>query len=204
MNKVITISREFGSGGRELGRRLAEQLNMVYYDEEIISEIAGRTELAKQYVEQIVEQRRLVPFPIHIGRSFYPVQNPGFQMQQKILLEQHKIICEMAERSDCVIVGRCADYILQDYTPFRIFVFANLESKIIRCKKKATNGSDLTVQELRRQIAAIDRKRAAYYRDYTGLQWGEKKNYDLCINTTGTEIKEIVPPLAQLFCKIKG
>lgn len=204
MNRSITISREFGSGGRELGRRLAEQLNIAYYDQEIISEIARRTDLAEHYVEQIVEQKRLVPFPIHIGRSFYPVQNPAFQMQQKIFSEQHKIICEMAEKSDCVVVGRCADYILQEYRPFRIFVYADLESKIMRCRKKAAGDTDLTGQELRRQIAAIDRKRAAYYRDYTGLQWGEKKNYNLCVNTTDVEIKEIVPALAQLFHNTKG
>lgn len=204
MSRSITISREFGSGGRELGRRLAEQLGMAYYDQEIVSEIARRTDLAEHYVEQIVEQKRLVPFPIHVGRSFYPIQNPVFQMQQKILLEQHKIICEMAEKSDCVVVGRCADYILRDHGPFRIFVYAGMESKIMRCRKKAADDSDLTDQELRRQIAAIDRNRAAYYRNYTGLQWGEKKNYDLCINTTDVVIKEIIPSLAQLLHSIKG
>lgn len=204
MNKVITISREFGSGGRELGRRLAEHLGMAYYDQEIISEIARRTDLAEHYVEQIVEQKRLVPFPIHVGRSFYPIQNPAFQMQQKILLEQHKLICEMAEKSDCVVVGRCADDILREHKPFRIFVYADLDSKITRCREKATDDTPLEDQELRRQIAAVDRKRAAYYRDYTGLQWGERKNYDLCINTTDALIKELVPALAQLFCAIKA
>ncbi len=144
-----------------------------------------------------------MPFPIHIGRSFYLVQNPAFQMQQKIFLEQQNIIREMAEKSDCVIVGRCADYILQDNKPYRIFVYADLDSKVMRCRKKAADGERLTDQELKRQIASIDRNRAAYYRDYTGLQWGDKKNYNLCINTTDIVIKEIVPALVQLFSMIE-
>lgn len=109
----------------------------------------------------------------------------------------------MAEKSDCVIVGRCADYILQDNKPYRIFVYADLDSKVMRCRKKAADGERLTDQELKRQIASIDRNRAAYYRDYTGLQWGDKKNYNLCINTTDIVIKEIVPALVQLFSMIE-
>ena len=78
MNKVITISREFGSGGRELGRRLSELLHIAYYDQEILTEIAKRTELAESYIEQVVEQTPMMSFPIHVGRSFYPMMNPAF------------------------------------------------------------------------------------------------------------------------------
>lgn len=156
MNKIITISREFGSGGRELGRRLSEQLNIAYYDQEIISEISKRTELAEWYVEQIIEQKQAVTFPIHIGRSFHPLRNPVFDLQQTVFLEQHRIIKELAEKSECVIVGRCADYILKDYQPFRIFVYADMESKIIRCRQKTPSDEHLTDKELKRQIVFID------------------------------------------------
>lgn len=199
MNKIITVSREFGSGGRELGRKLSEQLNIAYYDQEIISEISKKTDLAEWYVEQIVEQKQAVTFPIHIGRSFHPLQNPVFDLQQTDLLEKHCLIKELAEKSECVIVGRCADYILKDYQPFRIFVYADMESKIIRCRRKTPSDEHLTDKELKRQIALIDKKRANYYNDYTGQQWGHKLNYDLCINTTNTMIKSIVSALSKLF-----
>ena len=125
VNKIITIGREFGSGGREIGRRLSENLGFAYYDQEIISEIAKRTSLSEKYVEAIVEQHSLFSFPIHIGRSFYPVADPALDQTLKIYQEQTRIILEMARKSDCVIVGRCADFILKEENPFRIFVYAD-------------------------------------------------------------------------------
>lgn len=135
---------------------MSEQLNIAYYDQEIISEISKRTELAEWYVEQIVEQKQAVTFPIHIGRSFHSLRNPVFDLQQTVLLEQHRLIKELAEKSECVIVGRCADYILKDYQPFRIFVYADMESRIIRCRPKTPSDEHLTDKELKRQIALID------------------------------------------------
>lgn len=107
MNRVITIGREFGSGGRELGRRLSEHLKFAYYDQEIISEISRRTALSEQYVQAIVEHQPSVSFPINIGRSFYPAPTPVFDQERSVYREQARIITEMAQKSDCVIVGRC-------------------------------------------------------------------------------------------------
>lgn len=199
MNNIITISREFGSGGRELGRRLSEELKIAYYDHEIVSEIAKRTELAERYVEQVIEQKPFITFPIHIGRSFYPIQDPVLLQHQAILLEQHRIIKEIAVRSDCVIVGRCADYILHEYDPFRIFVYADMESKLLRCRSKASKDENLSDKELKKKITSIDKNRAAYYFDHTGQEWGHRLNYDLCINTTNTVIKALVPAISKLF-----
>ena len=114
MNRIITIGREFGSGGREFGRRLAEALGFAYYDQEIISEIAKRTSLSEQYVEAIVEHQPSFSFPIHIGRSFYPAVNPAFEQTMAVYQEQARINTQMAAKSNCVIVGRCADYILKE------------------------------------------------------------------------------------------
>ena len=199
MNKIITIGREFGSGGRELGRRLSEALGFAYSDQEIVSEIAKRTSLSEQYIEAIAERHPLFSFPIHIGRSFYLSANPVFEQTMKVYQEQARIITEMAEKSDCVIVGRCADYILKELKPFRIFVYADMESKIKRCREKAPADEQLTDRELRQQISGIDKKRAKYYEFYTGHSWGDKLNFDLCINTTQTVIKEIIPAIAKLF-----
>lgn len=199
MNRIITIGREFGSGGRELGRRLAEELGIAYYDREIIVEIAKRTELSEQYVQQIVEHRPLNLMPITIGHSICPVPHPLMEQNQEIYRQQAQILTEMSQKSDCVLVGRCADYILKDENPLKIFVYADMASKIARCRLKAPENEHLSDHEMRKQIKRIDRNRAKYYEFYTGRKWGDKLNYDLCINTTNTEIKKIVPRIAKLF-----
>ena len=199
MNKIITIGREFGSGGRELGRRLSEKLGFAYYDQEIISEIARRTEMSEHYVQSVVEHQPHFSFPIHIGRSFYPAASPVFDLTMTIYQEQSRIIQEMAMKSDCVIVGRCGDYILRDQKPFRIFVYADMESKMIRCREKASQEEKMTDKELKQHILGIDKKRAKYYEFYTGHKWGDNLNFDMCINTSHMVIKEMVPALAKLF-----
>ena len=199
MNKIITIGREFGSGGRELGRRLSEELGFAYYDQEIISELSKRTFLSEQYVQAIVEHRPSFSFPIHIGQSFYALGNPAFEQTMNIYKEQARIIAEMAYKSDCVIVGRCADYILNDYNPFRIFIYSDMKSKIKRCREKGSESETLNEKELRQKISGIDKKRAKYYEFYTGHPWGDKMNFDLCINTTKTSVKELAPVIAKLF-----
>lgn len=199
MAKIITIGREFGSGGRELGRRLAEALQIAYYDKEIITEIAKRTSFSEQYVKQILEQRPVPLFPITTGRTITPMDNPMMEQSQSIFREQSNIIKEMAAKSNCVIVGRCADYILKEQHPFRIFVYADMESKISRCREKSPEHEHLTDKELKQQIAKVNKGRAKYYEFYTGQSWGDKLNYDICINTTRTVIKDVVPVLAKMF-----
>lgn len=122
-----------------------------------------------------------------------------FQITQAVYAEQTKILKEMGEQSDCVIVGRCADYILRDDKPFRIFVYADMESRIKRCQSRAPEGENLTDKEMKQKIQSIDKGRAKYYEFYTGLKWGDKANYDFCINTTNLNIKDAVPHIAHLF-----
>ena len=163
MNKIITISREFGSGGREFGRRLSENLGFAYYDQEIVQEIAKRTELSEKYVQQVMSHRPLSSFPIHIGRSFRMMADANMDQSQNIFREQCSILREMAAKSDCVIVGRCADYILQEENPFRVFLYADMPSKVKRCREKNYEKEELTDRELERRIAAVNRRRAEYY-----------------------------------------
>ena len=190
MNKIITIGREFGSGGRELGRNLAEVLGYAYYDREIISEIAKRTSLSEKYVQNVAEHKPVIPFPIHTGRTFWAVM-PDYD--HSVQQEQHRIIREIAAKSDCVIVGRGADYILRDASPFRLFVYSDIESKLARCRKNESAdytegaqheaGASLSDKELTKRIDHINKSRADYYEFYTGQKWGARENYDLCVNT---------------------
>ena len=203
MNRVITIGREFGSGGRELGKRLSERLHMAYYDQEIVIEIAKKTKLAESYINQVMDSGPSVFFPITIGRTMYPQMDPTLDLNNTIYLEQSRIIREMAEKSACVIVGRCADYILREMNPFRLFVYADMAAKIERCRKKAPEGEHLSDKEMRAQISKVDKRRASYYQFYTGQDWGDRLNYDLLINTSNVPIKEIVEAVANMVERIK-
>ncbi|MCH5163533.1 MAG: cytidylate kinase-like family protein [Clostridiales bacterium] len=199
MNKIITIGRELGSGGRELGKRIAEKLGYAYYDNEIISGIAEKTDLAESYVKQIVEKNPVANFPITIGHSFYPPMNFNMDQTTNIYVQQSNIITEMADKSDCVIVGRCADFILRERNPFRIFVYASPKSRIERCRQKASENEDVSDRQLWRNIRRVDKHRAKYYLFYTGRKWGDKMNYDLCINTTNANIKTVAEAVVKLI-----
>ena len=200
MNKIITIGREFGSGGREFGRRLAEELGIEYYDKEIIAAIAEKTSMSQEYVQEVLEGKPHHLYPITIGQSMFIADTFYIHQEQSIYLAQCEIIRDLAQKSSCIIVGRCADYILKDLKPFRIFVHADIESRIKRCKARNTEAqAHLTEKEIKKQILSIDKNRAKYYDFYTGNEWGNKENYDLCINTTGVNIKEIVPIIAKIF-----
>ncbi len=197
--KVITIGREFGSGGRELGRRLAEQLGFQYYDKEIITEISKNTSLSEDYIKQVIEKNPHNLFPITIGNSFSYAGDYAFAQMQSIFTAQSEIIETLAGKSNCVIVGRCADYILREQNPYRIFVYANMDSRVKRCQLRSPQSEDMTEKQLIKSIKSVDKNRANYYEFYTGQKWSDKLNYDLCINTSYTEIKSIVPSIAKMF-----
>lgn len=197
MNKIITIGRQFGSGGREVGRRLAEALGIEYYDKEIVTEIAKNTSLSEEYVHSVIEKKPHPLFPITVGQSFFISDSYYLKQMGEIYAKQSEIIKELATRSDCVIVGRCSDYILRDFKPFRLFVYAEMQSRINRCRAREEGDAD--EKQIKRQIERVDKDRAAYYEFYTGKRWGAKENYDICLNTTDINIKEVIPHLAKMF-----
>lgn len=197
MNRIITIGREFGSGGRELGLRLSQRLGIAYYDQEIIAEISKRTELSEQYVRKMAEKKPMFSFPLHIGRSFHYMQNSPWDLNLSIFREQSAIIREMAEKSDCVIVGRCADDILREMNPLRIFVYGDMETKLERCRKRAGSDEKMTDREILSNIRKIDKNRSEYYGLYTGKVWGDKQSYDLCINTSKISVERASELLAE-------
>ena len=168
--KIITISREFGSGGRELGKRLADALGIAYFDREIIEEIAKKTSLDAEYIERTLDAGISAgAFPITYSRTFSLPHSVN--TTASLLAQQHKIVHSLAARGDCVIVGRSADALLEEYHPIRLFVYADMPSKVARA-------------------------RAANHDFISALKWGDMHGYDLCINTSGVTIKDIVPQIA--------
>ena len=160
MNRIITIGREFGSGGRELGYRIAEKLQIAYYDQEIITEIAKRTALSEDYIRQIEERRPIMHFPIHTGHSFYLTSEPTFYPEFSIYTKQHELLRELSCKSDCVIVGRCADHILREQKPVRIFAYADMESRIKRCMERHPEDENLTEAQMKKRITERGRPSA--------------------------------------------
>lgn len=193
MNKVITISREFGSGGREIAKRLSDELGFTYYDSEIITLLSNSTGLKEEYLRNISE-KGIYPYPFQFGKTFSMMSSLQ-NVQNSVLIEQQKIIKEIAEKGNCIIVGRGADTILKEYHPFKIFVYANLESKVERCMAKAPKEENLSEGELIKKIEKVDKNRRNYNSIISNREWGKKENYDLCINTSNIEIKKIVKPL---------
>lgn len=194
---IITISREFGSGGRELGKRLADYLDIYYFDREIVSQVAKKANMDINYVEDFFNKGIAKQFPITIGGTF----NFAFTTQNdtiKLFKEQQEIVRKLAEQGDCIVVGRNADIILEDEKPFKIFVYSTLEAKMERCRQRGPADEHLTDKELRKKIKQMDKSRAEYHDIISDIPWGDKSAYNLCINTDDIEIKEIIPYVGEM------
>ena len=196
--RIITISREFGSGGRELGKRLADALGFAYYDREIVSSIAEKCNLDEGYVENVLRKGLTINVPVTFGHTFYFYSDPTSENELKVLNTQQQIIKELALRGDCVMVGRSSGIILEKYNPLRLFVYADMEWKVKRCRERASAEEHLTDRELEKKIRQIDAGRARHQKLHTDRKWGAPEGYDLCINTTNLEIKKIIPGLKEM------
>lgn len=194
--KIVTISREFGSGGRELGKRLAEELNCDYYDKEIIAEIAERCKVNEEYAEYLLSHNFPSSDNITLRNSFHiPATLQMTHIQ--VLCEQSNVIKEIAKTGrDCVIVGRNADLLLEDYCPYNIFVCADTETKLKRCREYAKDGEVLSDKEILKKMKRIDKNRKKTRAIISDLPWGDKQTYNLIVNITGWEIKDLVPLVA--------
>ena len=194
--RIITVSRQFSSGGRELAKRMADILGFDYYDKEIIAEIAKSTNLEKDFIESsLINGYRAIP--LHFARSFsFAYASTG---KSQLLVEEKRVIDAIAKKGkDFIIVGRNADLLLKEYKPLNIFVCADLESKIQRCIDKALIGENPTRKEIEKKIKEIDKNRASTRAILSESKWGECVNYHLTINTTGWQIKELTPIISAL------
>jgi len=194
--RIITVSRQFSSGGRELAKRMADILGFDYYDKEIITEIAKNRCLDEDYVESALSNG-CKAIPLHFAKSFsFAFASTG---KSELLVEEKKVIDKIAKKGrNFIIVGRNADLLLKDYNPLNIFVCADLESKIQRCIDKALIGEKPTRKEIEKHMKQIDKTRAGTRALISETKGGECSNYHLTINTTGWQIKELTPVVSKL------
>ncbi len=173
MKYVITIGREYGSGGRFIGKKVADMLGIPFYDNELITEACKDSGLSPAVFETFDEKTD--GFFSGAGMYSYDIS-----LSQKVFLAQFDAIKKIADKESCVIVGRCADYVLRDVPNVcNIFICAPMEEKI----KRAVEFYGLNPEKAASQIIKKDKKRKGYYNFYTDLDWGKASNYDLCINS---------------------
>ena len=196
-NYVISISREFGSGGRLIGKRLAAHLGIPCYDRTIIQKTSEKSGLSPDFIARAEERARsrfhLSIAPIGIGVPAFA--NQGVPVSHQAFFAQAEVIRELADEGPCVIVGRCSDYVLGERPEcLKVFVHADLPSRVERCVEEYHIPSD----DMERRILQMDRGRANYYNYYTGHTWGDMRRYDLTLNSTTTGIQGAVELIAAL------
>ncbi len=203
MRSIITISREFGSGGREIGKTLADDLGIAFYDKELLELAAKESGICEElFVKH--DETYTNSFLYSLVMGSYPVTpdgrlNPELPLDHRIFLAQFDTIRKLAQKGPCVIVGRCADYVLKaDDRVLNFFITGNMAQK----KRRILERYDIEKNKAEDFIRKTDKRRANYYNYYSDMKWGEAKNYDLCINSSKTGIKGAVE-LMKSYIEIK-
>ena len=209
MKKIITISREYGSGGRLIGKLVAESLGYDFYDKEIIDMAAQESGLSPDFIKK-TEQNLSSGFLYNLllGSSYSGTANGassinGTQMlplADQVFNAERKVILDLAKKGNCVIVGRCADYILNtsdeidSKSLLNVFIYGNLEEKL----KRIENLYKEPEQAAKKTIQQIDKRRANQYNTFTEATWGDRKNYDIMINSSTAGIEETARLISEI------
>ncbi len=200
MKKIITIGRELGSGGRTIGKMLANRLGISYYDRELIDEASKNSGLSKRYIEsneQSVTSSLLYNIAMGASYGYGILQNANQQtlpLSEQIYIAQKEIITKYANKGRCVIVGRCADQILSDRNDvLKVFIYSNTENRIERAVKEY----GMTKEGAAKDIKLSDKARAQHYFKFTEKNWGERQNYDLMLNSAALGFESCV----NIICK---
>jgi cytidylate kinase len=196
MKKIITISREYGSGGRTIGQEVAKLMGYAFYDKEIIDIAAKDSGLSPEFIEkteQNISSGWL--YSLLLGSSYAATgttgvpagsQNPILPLADQVFNAQRKAIIGIAKKGPCVIVGRCADYILKhcdEINPddvLNVFIYAPIDDKI----KRAIEQKKIKSEDAKRTVLQIDKRRANHYNTFTETTWGDRKNYDVLFNSS--------------------
>lgn len=196
MDKIISISREFGSGGREIGFRLAKKLGIPFYDKEIIEMAAEDSNIS---TELFHENDEVLTNNTYLDQTYAPINpfSPTYEIpvSDQLFVIQTKIIRQLAQNGPCVIIGRCSDVIIED--AFKVFICSSLKKRVERMSALG-EGLSTEIRKLETQIRSVDQKRRDYYQYYSGNEWGKPKNYDLCLNSGTLGIERCVDLIAEL------
>ncbi len=202
---IVTIAREYGSGGREIGKQLAERLNVPFYDKELITRAAEESGIDADLFEN-ADEKPSNPFwtslAFNIGTfgSHTPTLN-DLPMNDRLFLLQSKTIQKIVQEGSCVIVGRCADYLLEkEENAVHFFIHANQEDKL----ERVITSYGIPSEGAQEFMKKTDRRRAAYYGYYAGEKWGQINRYDLCINSSTLGIDATVAFLFEFIKQKKG
>lgn len=197
MGRVITIGRQFGSGGHEVGLRLAKRLGIPFYDKELLTLTSENSRFAESYLKKMDEQK---PSFLNVGStsivsgagvssSAETSMNQFYHLSpnDQIFLAQSKVMHDLAAKGPCVIVGRCADYVLRDFDPVNFFVYADLKDRVER-KLALEEHIGMNAQAMEKLIKSTDKNRSKFYEYYSHTVWGDAKNYHLCIDTSSVGV----------------
>ena len=185
---IITISREYGSGGRYIGKMIAQKLGIKLYDKEFVLKLADSTGLSTEYIENNEQKRKVLE---SLNNGYYS----GLTNADELFIRESELIKEVSQKESCVIVGRCADFILKDNkNVIKIFVDSSMENKV----KRATTYYHLNNENAKKEISRINKLRANHYKYYTEKDWNDPSNYDICINSDSLGVENCV----DLICKI--
>lgn len=198
MNKIITLTRQYGSGGREIGQKLAEKFGIKFYDNELIARAAkesGFAEVAFQKAEEKASNSFL--YSLAMGMNSYGSQEFGFaglSLDDKIFLAQSNVIRKVADEGACVIVGRCADYILKERkNVVSVYLQAGIDARI----QRAIELYGISEKKAAEEVLKMDKRRANYYNYHTSEKWGYAGNYDMVLRTDEIGVDNCVELIAQ-------
>lgn len=192
-SRIITISREFGSGGRTIGKAAAQRLKIPCYDQELIEKIASETGFNVDYIK---EQGEYAQHKSRFANAFAARDRKGMSMQDHLWRMQYQIILNLAQKGACVIVGRCADYILRDQAPvLSVFIHAGQEYRAKRIIE--VYGERAETPEKR--VKDKDERRRAYYQHYTDMEWGNASNYHIALDSGVLGLDTCTETIVQLY-----
>ena len=182
MKTIITIGRQFGSGGKEIGIRVAKELGIPFYDKELLQEAAKKSGLCEKIFENFDERPKSLLYSIAMDSYMFslPGAGAGDSLEQQVYLATFNTIRHIADEGPCVIIGRCADYALADNpNHLSLFIHAPIEVRVDRVARR----QKVSPEEARKLIIKTDKRRASYYEYYTSKKWGAVDSYDFCLNS---------------------
>ncbi len=182
---IITVSREYGSGGRYIGRLIADKLGIKFYDKDFITKISEKTGLTEEYIEKNEQSRK----------ALETLNSTGLSNQDELFINESQEIEELADKESCVIIGRCADFVLKDRKDVvKVFVYSDMKDKI----KRAIEFYGIDKEKAEKEIKRIDKSRANHYKYYTEREWKDYSNYDICINSDLLGVEKV----ADFICEM--